>query len=47
MNIGIPKENPTQERRVALTPAGVQSLVSNGCQVFIEKDAGNSALAAK
>ena len=43
MNIGIPKENPAQERRVALTPAGVQSLVSSGCQVFIEKDAGNAA----
>lgn len=43
MNIGILKEDPTRERRVVLTPAGVQSLVSIGCQVFIEKDAGNAA----
>jgi alanine dehydrogenase len=43
MNIGIPREDPSRERRVGLTPAGVQSLVSSGCQVFIEKDAGIAA----
>ncbi|MDI6765623.1 MAG: alanine dehydrogenase [Bacteroidota bacterium] len=43
MNIGILKENPTRERRIALTPAGVQTLVSEGNQVYIEKDAGNAA----
>ncbi len=40
MNIGILKEDPHRERRVALTPAGVQALVTDGHQVFIEKDAG-------
>ena len=32
-----------RERRVALTPAGVQSLVSAGNQVYIEKDAGDAS----
>ncbi len=43
MNFGILRENPTQERRVALTPASVQSLVSGGHQVYVEKDAGNAS----
>ncbi len=43
MNFGILKENPVRERRVALTPAGVQTLVSAGSQVYIEKDAGNAS----
>ncbi len=43
MNLGILKENPSIERRVALTPAGVQSLVSNGHAVYIEKDAGDAS----
>lgn len=40
MNIGIPKEQTSRERRVGLNPAGVQSLVEAGHAVFIEKDAG-------
>ena len=40
MNIGIPKEQAFRDRRVALNPAGVQSLVEAGHQVYIEKDAG-------
>ncbi len=43
MNIGILKENPTTERRLALTPAGVQSLVAGGNDVYIERDAGNAS----
>jgi alanine dehydrogenase len=40
LRIGIPREMSNEERRVALTPGGVQTLVSNGHQVYIEKDAG-------
>jgi alanine dehydrogenase len=40
MDIGIPKEQPFRDRRVALNPAGVQSLVEAGHVVYIEKDAG-------
>jgi alanine dehydrogenase len=43
MNFGIIKEDPAQERRVALTPAGVQALVGAGHHVFIEQDAGTAA----
>ena len=43
MNIGILKEDPVRERRVVLTPAGVQALVSLGNHVYIEKDAGNAS----
>jgi alanine dehydrogenase len=43
MNIGILKEDPRHERRVVLTPAGVQALVSAGNEVFIERDAGNAS----
>lgn len=40
MRIGIPKEIKNQEHRVAITPAGVNSLVSQGHEVFVEKSAG-------
>jgi len=43
MNIGILKEDPRRERRVALTPGGVQGLVSSGHQVFVEKNAGEAS----
>jgi alanine dehydrogenase len=43
LRIGIPREVSNEERRVALTPGGVQTLASNGHQVFIEKDAGAMA----
>ena len=40
MLIGIPKEIKNNENRVALTPAGVHSLVSRGHRVLIESNAG-------
>lgn len=40
MIIGIPREIKNNENRVALTPAGVQNLVSAGHKVIVEKDAG-------
>ncbi|MBI4547567.1 MAG: alanine dehydrogenase [Ignavibacteriae bacterium] len=43
MNIGILKEDPRRERRIALTPAAVQSLVSVGHIVYVEKDAGDAS----
>jgi len=43
MNIGIIKEDAHRERRIALTPAAVQSLIGSGSSVYIEKDAGNAS----
>ncbi|QQK75773.1 alanine dehydrogenase [Salicibibacter cibarius] len=40
MIIGVPKEIKAGENRVGLTPAGVQSLVNEGHQVFVETNAG-------
>ncbi|MEZ4702060.1 MAG: alanine dehydrogenase [Rhodothermales bacterium] len=40
LRIGIPKEMSNEERRVALTPGGVRTLVSNDHQVFVQKGAG-------
>lgn len=40
MKIGIPKEIKSSENRVAATPAGVQELVANGHEVFIQSTAG-------
>ena len=40
MKIGIPKEIKNNEFRVSLTPNGVKELVSNGHEVFIQKNAG-------
>ena len=40
MLIGIPKEIKNNENRVALTPAGVYSLVGRGHRVLIETNAG-------
>lgn len=40
MRIGCPKEIKAQEGRVGLTPAGADSLVRAGHQVYIEKHAG-------
>lgn len=42
MIIGCPKELTPGEHRVALTPAGVHSLVHDGHQVLIEHDAGDA-----
>ena len=44
MIIGIIKEDLVNEKRVALTPAGVQSLVATGNTVYVEKHAGLKAL---
>lgn len=41
--IGIPREVSNEERRVSLSPAGVQTLVSNGHQVYVEQKAGEQA----
>lgn len=40
MNIGVPKEIKTAEKRVAATPAGAKAFVHNGHKVFVEKGAG-------
>jgi alanine dehydrogenase len=40
MIIGVPKEIKAEENRVALTPAGVNALVSHGHRVVIERGAG-------
>src|SRR5690625_546495 len=43
MKIGIPKETLNNENRVALTPAGVHTLVNAGHELFVEKDAGSGS----
>lgn len=40
MKIGVPKEIKNNENRVAMTPAGVLTLIANGHEVYIEKGAG-------
>ncbi|MGE5364797.1 MAG: alanine dehydrogenase [Bacteroidota bacterium] len=40
MRIGIPKESHSEEKRVALAPAGVDALIKNGHTVYIETGAG-------
>ncbi len=40
MNFGVLKEDRRLERRVALSPAGVQSLTAAGQHVFVEQHAG-------
>lgn len=40
MRIGVPKETHLEEKRVALAPAGVDTLVKSGHTVFIESGAG-------
>jgi alanine dehydrogenase len=41
--IGVPKEIKTGEQRVALTPAGVHTLVDHGHRVLIEPGAGTGS----
>lgn len=41
--IGIPKETDYQENRLALTPGGVEVLVNNGHEIWIESEAGKPA----
>lgn len=40
MRIGVPKEIKNNERRVAVTPEGVQAFVKAGHRVFVECEAG-------
>ncbi|PTX63357.1 L-alanine dehydrogenase [Melghirimyces profundicolus] len=43
MRIGVPKEVKNREFRVAITPAGVQSLTDAGHQVVIQEGAGTGS----
>lgn len=43
MRVGIPKEIKNNENRVAITPAGVDTLVRAGHEVWIEKTAGTGS----
>jgi len=43
MKIGIPKEIKNNENRVAITPAGVMTLVKAGHEVYVEKGAGSGS----
>lgn len=43
LTIGVPREVLNEERRVALSPGGVQTLVSNGHTVYFEQSAGTLA----
>jgi alanine dehydrogenase len=43
MKIGVPKEIKTNENRIALVPAGAESLVAAGHSVTIEKGAGEGS----
>jgi alanine dehydrogenase len=38
--IGVPKEVKVAERRVALTPTGIRTLVGNGHRVLLQCGAG-------
>ena len=43
MKIGLPKEIKDNEYRVGLTPAGVQALVGDGHDVYVQKTAGEGS----
>jgi len=40
MRVGILKEIKTEENRVCMTPAGVETMITNGHGVMVEKNAG-------
>ena len=40
MIIGIPKEIKESEHRVGMTPSGVQTLIQNGHDVYVQNSAG-------
>ena len=40
MKIGVPKEIKAQENRVAVVTAGVEQLVADGHEVFVQETAG-------
>lgn len=41
--VGVPKETVQNERRVALSPAGVEALVKQGFRVQVESGAGDES----
>lgn len=41
--VGVPKETVQNERRVALSPAGVETLVKQGFRVQVESGAGEES----
>ena len=41
MKIGVPRERKSDEYRVGMTPAGVETLVKHGHSVFVENGAGD------
>jgi alanine dehydrogenase len=43
MIIGVPKEIKNNEYRVGLTPSGVNSFISNGHTVYVQKEAGQGS----
>ncbi|WP_017186435.1 alanine dehydrogenase [Alkalibacillus haloalkaliphilus] len=43
MKIGVPKEIKNNENRVALTPAGVMSLIKAGHELYVETNAGEGS----
>jgi len=43
LSIGIPKERLHEEKRVALIPSSIQTLVQRGHKVFVEKGAGTES----
>ena len=43
MRVGVPKEVKPDEYRVAMMPVGVELMVKNGHQVFIETHSGASS----
>lgn len=43
MRIGVPREIKNNENRVAMTPAGVMTLLSAGHEVFVEINAGEGS----
>lgn len=43
LTVGVPKEIFQNERRVAISPAGVQALVKQGFNVIVESGAGEQS----
>lgn len=43
LTVGVPKEVFQNEKRVAISPAGVQALIKQGFNVVVESGAGDSA----
>ena len=43
MIIGIPKEIKESEHRVGMTPSGVQTLIQNGHDVYVQNSAGQGS----